>query len=145
MNMLMGIGNADRGDDGVGDYIARHFRHPGWQVLKCATTPENFTSMIRKKHPARLVVVDAADFQLPPGAFRRVDRRRIRHAGLGTHMLPLYLLLDYLDEFVGEIVFIGIQPKTTEFGGTLSPEARAAAKEISKLIEQNRVGEIAVL
>jgi hydrogenase 3 maturation protease len=145
MNILMGIGNVDRGDDGVGDYIARRFKHPGWEVLKCATAPENFTSVIKKKRPARLIVVDAADLRLPPGAFRRLRGDQIRPSGPGTHRLPLYLLLDYMAEFAGEIVFIGVQPRTTEFGDTLSREARDAAKEIAKLIEEDRVGEIPLL
>jgi hydrogenase 3 maturation protease len=145
MNILMGLGNAQRGDDGIGTHLAARFKHPDWLVLNCGTAPENFTGVVKKTKPATLVVVDAADMKLEPGEFRRLTRDRIRSSGIGTHMLPLYLLMDYLAESAGEIVMIGVQPKTTEFGDGLSREARDAAKRIAKLIEEDRVGEIEML
>ncbi len=141
----MGIGNAERGDDGVGMRVAARFKHRGWRVLKGATAPENLTAEIRKLRPDRLVLVDAADMKLAPGEIRRIDPSKIRHVGLGTHMLPLYLIVEYMAESAREIIFIGIQPKTAEFGDPLSPEAKRAGEKVIELVREDRLGEITPL
>lgn len=46
--MLMGLGNICRGDDGIGSFIAQNFQSDDWLVLDCGTTPENFTSLVKK-------------------------------------------------------------------------------------------------
>ena len=35
MNLLVGIGNVIRLDDGLGPYMAQHFNAEGWQTLDC--------------------------------------------------------------------------------------------------------------
>jgi hydrogenase 3 maturation protease len=141
----MGIGNADRGDDGVGPYVARRLRHPDWQALDCGTAPENFTAVVQRARPEFLVMVDSADMKIAPGEIRRLDRNRIRASGIGTHLMPLYLLMDYLAESAGEIIFIGVQPKQTEWGMKLGREAKDAALRIMKLIKDHRLSEVTAL
>ena len=77
MNVLMGIGNELKGDDGIGNVIAREFSAPGWKAIACETVPENFTSVIRRERPELLVIVDATDMGLNPGEIRIIPEGRL--------------------------------------------------------------------
>lgn len=138
----MGIGNSGRGDDGAGILVASRFQNAGWKVLDCGPAPENFTSVVKREKPGRLVLVDAADMNLPAGSVRRVKRDQIRDSGIGTHLLPLYLLLDYLKEYAGEIIFIAIQPKTMGFNAPMSPEVEQAVDDVIRALREDRISEL---
>lgn len=144
MNVLLGIGNSLLGDDGAGNYIASRFRQSGWAVFDCGTVPENFTSPVRKVHPELLLLVDAAEMGLPAGEFRVVPREHIADVSIGTHSLPLTHLIDYLSPDAGRILFVGIQPASTEMGTGLSPAVREGADRLMDLIRIGSLSEIPV-
>ncbi len=130
-NFLMGVGNKLRGDDGVGVFIAENFTDPNWFVCNCTTVPENYTSVVKKYNPEILVMVDAAQMNLSPGAFRRIASEQIQDVGLGTHAMSLSVTMNYLKPVVKkEIVFIGIQPKEVEDRQGLSEEMLVAAQKV---------------
>ncbi len=112
--MLMGLGNICRGDDGIGFLTAQNFQSDDWLVLDCGTTPENFTSVVKKTQPEYLVIVDAAQMNLKPGEFRVIPSEKIDKFYLTTHNIPLSLLISYLDKWVGKTILIGIQPERME-------------------------------
>ena len=142
MNVLLGIGNFDKGDDGVGSYVARHLNAEGWMGIECGTAPENFTGVVRQQSPERIVMVDATDMGLAPGAIRRIARDQVEDVGIGTHMLPLYHLIDYLAEVTTDIVLIGIQPKSVGYGEPLCEEVQAAAEAVAEFVATDRMDEI---
>jgi hydrogenase 3 maturation protease len=145
MNILMCIGNSERGDDGMSHYVATHFKHPDWTVLDCGTVPENFTGVVKKAKPDRAVLLDVADMDLAPGQIRSIPRDRIRHVSVGTHSIPLYLLMDYLGESTPEVLFVGIQPTTLDYGDTLSAIVKKAAGELVKILKTGHLDEIEIL
>ena len=52
-------------------------------------------------------------------------------------MLPIKMTIDYLLESLKcEITIIGIQPKSLEFGETVSEEVKKSAKQIADVIRQ---------
>jgi hydrogenase 3 maturation protease len=130
MNLLLGIGNPDRGDDGIGSYLAQRFVAPGWSTIDCGVTPENYTGPIRQCRPDVLILVDAARMGLAPGTLRRIGPDQIGDLGLGTHRLSLQHMLAYLRDTVGLTTLIGIQPERCGFGDPLSPAALRAADEL---------------
>ncbi|MDI9632634.1 MAG: hydrogenase maturation peptidase HycI [Methanolinea sp.] len=144
-NVLMGVGNPLRRDDGAGNYVARTFRHPGWLVLDCGTVPENFTGIVRKVRPPLLVIVDAAEMGLPAGACRIIPREKIRDVSFGTHQLPLHVVASYLGGLPGETVIVGIQPLAVDFGEGLTGPVRRAADGLVALLAGGRLREIPVL
>jgi hydrogenase 3 maturation protease len=144
MNVLLGIGNRLLGDAGAGNYIAARFRHEGWTVYDCGTVPENFTSPVRKVHPEVLLLVDAAEMGLPAGEFRVVPRDHIADVSIGTHSLPLTHLIDYLSPDAGRILFVGIQPASTEMGRGLSPAVRNGAERLMELVRSGSLTGIPV-
>ncbi len=133
--MLMGLGNICRGDDGIGSFIAQNFQSDDWLVLDCGTTPENFTSLVKKSQPEYLVIVDAAQMNLEPGEFRVIPPEKIDKFYLTTHNIPLSLLISYLDKWVGKIVLIGIQPERMEDFQRISERVQDSAKNIIEILK----------
>jgi hydrogenase 3 maturation protease len=145
VDMVLGIGNALNGDDGVGCHIARHLDSPEWISLDCGTVPENFTGIVRRERPDLLVLVDAADMHLPPGEYRIIPGDLIEEVGTGTHALPLSHLIDFLAPVAGEILFIGIQPGSLRTGDPLSEKVKRSGDEIIRIIGERRLDSIRVL
>jgi hydrogenase 3 maturation protease len=142
MNILFGVGNPLSGDDGIGNYTAEKFHADGWTVYDCGTVPENFTSLVRKTRPPLLVIVDAADLGLSPGEFRVVPEEYIEDVSIGTHQLPLTHVIEFLKECTGEIIFIGIQPRSLVFGTDLSSEAISGADRLIGVLEEDAIDTI---
>ena len=145
MNLLLGIGNPLRGDDGAGVYAALHLRAEGWQAVDCGTAPENFTGMVRRLHPELLLLVDAAEMDLPPGEFRVVPRDRIEDVAFGTHHLPLSHLMEFLCDATEQILFIGIQPAVVEDREDLSPGVEKGIRRLLRLIRGGEISRVEVL
>jgi hydrogenase 3 maturation protease len=144
-NILLGIGNPLNGDDGAGMLVAGQFRKEGWISLSCGTAPENFTGIIRKTRPDCLVLVDAAAMGLSPGEFRIIPRHKIADVSIGTHQLPLSLLIDFLSDAAGRIVLIGIQPDRVVSGEEISPRVRQGADRLVHVLSSGEPGRIPVL
>ncbi len=134
MKVLMGVGNELRGDDAVGLYIAEKFKKDGWYVITAGQVPEDFTSEIKKLRPELLVIVDAALMGLEPGEFRIVPPEKIPKVAFSTHGMPLSFLINYLEDYVGKIILIGIEPRQMDFGKEMTPEVREGAKNLLKII-----------
>jgi len=137
--VLMGIGNELKGDDGIGNRIAREFRKAaadGWLSIPCETVPENFTSVVRKERPDLLVIVDAAEMGLSPGEFRIVPKNRLKSGIIGTHGIPLKHLVSYLEEHAGKVIFIGIQPGEMRLGGGISTGVEGGGKMLTGILKR---------
>ena len=137
MNILLGVGNTLRSDDGIGVYIAENFIHPNWKTYNCGTVPENFTGMIGRENPEILIIADAADMNLTPGDFRIIPHEKIGLAGFGTHQMDLAKIIDFVKYDAGKIILIGIQPKTTEFGDIMSDAIIHGAKKLIEIIKSD--------
>jgi len=144
--VLMGIGNADHADDGVGILVARLLKHPAWLSLDCGSAPENLTHQVRASKARTAVLVDAVEMGLLPGEIRRIPAERIADASIGSHDLPLSRLIEYLSVSAGiSCTLIGIQPGILEPGGKMSPEVESAARRVAGFLETGRWAEIAPL
>ena len=135
-NVLLGIGNRARADDGVGVFISGLFRHPDWLSLDGGTSPENFTSRMRASGARTVVLVDAVRMGLAPGAVRRIPRERVQDTSIGTHDIPLSRLMDYIGISMGmRAVLIGIEPARLGPGEGMSPEVESAARSLVAALE----------
>ncbi len=136
-DILLGIGNPLASDDKAGLIVAELvYATAGdrWTVIPAYTAPENFTREIRTIAPDLLVIVDAADMGLFPGAIRTVSPSLISDAGWGTHQSSLSTLASFLAPACTEIVIIGIQVLSREFGEMISPPVQKAAEEVAERI-----------
>ena len=136
VNVLMGIGNELKGDDGIGNILAREFSEDGWLSIACETVPENFTGVVKRERPKMLVIVDAADMGIMPGELRIIPNGKLGSAGFGTHGMPLSNFVSHLHGFAKDIVFIGVQPAKAELGGGISNAVEMSKNRLIKIIKE---------
>ena len=139
-NIVFCVGSVLRGDDAAGPLLAKMLEDApleGWTAVDGGQTPENDLGYMRRLHPRRLVLVDAAAMGLPAGEVRRLTADDVAVQSLiTTHTLPITYLLGELEQMCDELVFLGIQPKTTEFLDPVSPAVLAAVEDIYRAIAE---------
>lgn len=145
-NVVFTVGNSLRADDGAGPMLAELLESApanGWEVIDGGASPENFLHQVRRLSPDRVLLVDAADMQLPVGEIRRIDEDCVAdHFLISTHAIPLNFLIDSLKETVPEIVFLGIQPRDTTFLGYMSDDVKQAVGKLHQHLVQGNDLEI---
>lgn len=144
-NVLLGIGNCLRGDDGAGSFVVNHFNHQDWITLDAQSAPENFTSKIRQIQPQLLVIVDSAQMNLRAGSLRIIPFNKIVSLQLSTHSMPLHLLIEHLAPYCQEIMLIGIQPLSMRLNENLSESVLKASNLLIDLLKNNQLETIQTL
>ncbi|MCX7731944.1 MAG: hydrogenase 3 maturation endopeptidase HyCI [candidate division WOR-3 bacterium] len=139
--VIIGVGNPERGDDGVGIRVAEMVRAlnlPGIVLIDAQTVPENCLGPVIEARPDRILFVDACRFSGEPGEFRLFDRSefdRLEVTGFSTHTPPLNLIAELLAAETGaEVYLLGINPSDNRTGTELSPAVRQALPEIVSFI-----------
>jgi len=144
--VIMCIGNRDGGDDTVGPYIAEKLEkdiNNDLAVINCGTIPENYTSVVKGHNPSELVIIDAADMGLRSGEIRIVPKEKIGVMHISTHGIPVSVLINYLEQYVDSIVFIGVQPKN--MSGYMSKEVRDSGNLLVELVKKHDFSSIKTL
>ena len=153
--IVLGIGNRLGGDDAAGTCVVdmlNQRRHKTKALLPteimaidAGTAPESYTSVIRQHRPDLLILVDAADMGLPPGALRTITAEKISILSFSTHHMPLSMFVSYVEEFCGKVLIVGVQPERTETGERISEAVRKSAKKLAEAILEGRIAEIPLL
>lgn len=161
--VILGMGNRLRGDDGIGIYIveridkyleevkrgAEQAKFMGARrkiiAINCGTTPENYTSIVRKHNPGRLILVDAAEMGLSPGSYRIIPPEKLGVMHVSTHSMSLSFLISYVSDFCKDIVLVGFQPERMELGTDLSSIVQKSGERVANLIIEERLSEIVML
>lgn len=138
--LVMCIGNREGGDDAVGPFIADKLKNTDVEVIDCGTTPENYTSVVKKINPKKLIIVDAVEMELAPGQIRIVPKEKIGVMTISTHGIPISVLIGYLEQHVKNIIFIGIQPKT--MSGEITDIVKKMANTLIDIIKNKEIGKI---
>lgn len=145
MHGLLGIGNVRLGDDGLGPVFARAFRAEGWICWNGGIAPENFVSVIRRAGMSRVVLLDAAEMGLEPGAVRLLEPGElVSTGGFGTHAPSLEGLAGYLATFVPKVCVVGIQPLSCREGERLSKPVREALRRLGAMLRAGELPESAI-
>ncbi|MFH1684743.1 MAG: hydrogenase maturation protease [Candidatus Micrarchaeota archaeon] len=130
--LILGVGNIDRGDDGIGNYIVSKLETK--HKIDCEFAPENFTSKIRRINPEIILIIDAVDFGGKPGETMLTEAENADHDALSTHSLPLSLLCRMLPE--SKIYLLGIQPKSFEkMTQELNLSAQSIIKNLNRILK----------
>lgn len=136
--VVLGVGSEMRCDDAAGLRVAAAVSRAGLPNVHCiqaGPAPENFTSEIRRIHPAAVIIVDCAHMGDPPGALRLIDPREIGGVSFGTHGLPLNVLAEYLRQETGcTVLILGIQPASVEVGEAVSAPVLGAVEEAVSIL-----------
>jgi len=138
----MCIGNRDGGDDAIGPYVADKLKEEQTDiiVLDCGVTPENYTSVVKQHNPQRVIIIDAVDMGLEPGEIRIVPKEKIGKMHISTHGIPISVLIDYLEQYIEKISFIGIQPKS--MSGNITDIVKKSGDKLVKLVKDNKLEKI---
>lgn len=137
-NVLLGVGNDIRGDDAIGELVAREVEVEGWKTIDCGSMPENYIITIEEGVYETALLIDAADMGLEPGEIRRVPRDKLGVFTMSTHALPLSLVMDFLDDKVERVILIGVQPKDMSLKEGMTPILK---KTKDKLVNMITTGE----
>ena len=120
--VVLGVGNELKTDDGIGPFIIKKLIEENIEkdnliLINAETVPENFTGKIRKEQPTHVSIVDACLMGAQPGDIKIVDKDNFAKIGISTHSMSLSYFVKYLErdnDF--KIIFVGIEPKTMEWG-----------------------------
>lgn len=133
---VIGVGNTLRGDDGAGPALVaalgNRFRLP---LVDASEVPENYGGWIVREKLESVVFVDAVDFGGQPGEFRIIPIDKLLISASSTHRLSLHYLIRYLeDEWDGDAILVGMQPKGLQLGEGLSAEVQAAVTSLAEAL-----------
>ncbi len=142
---VCGIGNDLRGDDGAGTLCLQKLRAGRKKTaagggktvsfIDGGETPENQTGRIREFRPDLVILIDAARGGGQGGKIHIVNPERIVDDEISTHRLSLGLLVRYIRESIGSaVLFLGIEPESTESAGGVSERVEAAVSKLSEFL-----------
>ena len=127
--VIMGVGNPLKGDDAAGLLCAEALlksipakERRGVKILRAYDVPENYTGIIRKFKPARVIIIDAALAGLKPGDIFVLEKEKIAIEEISSHKIPLMVLISYLEQSIEcKVTVLGIQARDLSFGAPVTP------------------------
>lgn len=143
--IVLGVGNELKSDDGIGPFIIRELKEENLEnenmlCIDAQTVPENFTGKIRKENPTHLIIVDACLMDSKPGEMRIVDSDDFADIGISTHSMSLSFFVKYLEKDTDlKIIFVGIEPKTMDWGNAPTPKVQEAAYDFINVVKGIRL------
>jgi len=137
----LGIGNAQRGDDGAGPALIARLVGQGWKAADAGVAPENHLEIVVASHPETLLLVDAADWGGQPGQVRLLSCRQLESGGLSTHALSLDLAAAYWAERLPglRIHLLAVQPASLEWGAALSPAVAETVEGLAQYLQRVKI------
>jgi hydrogenase maturation protease len=146
MIVIIGCGNTNRSDDGVGVWVIRELerrRMPdGVRLIDAGTG--GMDVMFHLEGARRVILIDAAQSGAAPGTVYRVPGEELAalpppgnlslHNFRWEHALAVGRMI-YKERFPADVSVYLIQVASLEFGLELSPEMRASAEQVADLIE----------
>ncbi len=130
---VLGIGNLLLSDEGVGVHVIRALREKytfpeGLELIDGGTMGLDLLPFIEGKE--KLLIVDAANFEAPPGTIRLIESDNIKRfldTKFSVHQIGLPDMLfaaELKDMLPPTLCLVGIQPKTLETGLEMSEVVR---------------------
>jgi len=140
--VILGVGNPLKGDDAAGLLCVEALlkgipakARRGVKILRAYDVPENYTGIIRKFRPTRVIIIDAALAGLKPGDIFVLERDKIAIEEISSHKIPLMVLISYLEQSIEcKVTVLGIQAKDLSFGSPVSPIIKTAVKTVSDFL-----------
>ena len=141
--LIIGVGNLLLKDEGVGVQVARQLQKRALppEVEVCDGGVGGIGLLDYFRRTSKLLLIDAAEMNLKPGAVVRFTPREVKDSGhrvkFSTHDVGLAEVLK-LAEALGlcpeEVVIIGIQPKEIAWGEELSPAVQASLPGVVEMV-----------
>jgi hydrogenase maturation protease len=141
---VVGVGNVDYGDDGVGVRLAEGLLSAGCShVFVTGTTPENRVMALAREGFQRILFLDAVEFGGAPGSVVLLNAREMqqRFPQVSTHKISLGTLAGVLEQEHCEAWLLGIQPQKLK-SGALSSEVQTTVALMHDLLLGIMVSEV---
>ena len=138
--VVVGVGDARRGDDGVGPLVVRLLAEAGVEnVIDAGVSPEIETWRIRELAPDSVLFVDAVDLGRTAGDVALLRPGDLRAEGFDTHRAPLRLTMEYIEAEIGAgCRLLAVQPRDVRQGARMCPEVAGSAEQLVSLITEAR-------
>jgi hydrogenase 3 maturation protease len=142
--VILGVGNPLKGDDAAGLLCAEALlksipakARRAVKILRTYDVPENYTGIIRKFRPTRVIIIDAALAGLKPGEIFVLEKEKIAIEEISSHKIPLMVLISYLEQSIEcKVTVLGIQARNLSFGTPINPDIKAAVKTVSDYLAE---------
>ena len=134
--LVVGVGDEQRGDDGVGPLMVRLLAEAGVDdVIDSGASPELETWRIRELAPDVVLFVDAVDLGRSPGDVALLEPADLRAEGFDTHRAPLTLTMQYLEAELGaRCRLLAVQPGDVRLGAPMCAEVADTVKRLATLV-----------
>jgi hydrogenase 3 maturation protease len=137
---IVGIGDELLFPDRLGMFAAQVIgeqKIPGVEVFLAGTVPESITGPLRRYRPDHVLFLDSADMDAQPGTIALIEPEQIHASLLSTHVLPLSVVMDYVERETGAgVTLLGIQPNLTGADRDLSDQDLAYLDRNLRLLSQ---------
>ena len=145
--LILGVGNRDRGDDGIGPILAETLsKDEDLKKLNIEITPHfgEGTSLMEMWQDTELtVIIDAMKSGAPAGTVQRFDANKDKLGGgqfyYSSHLFSLAEAVEMarlLKRLPPNLIIYGIEGATYTFGSPLSPEVAAVFSDVSNKVKQ---------
>ncbi len=147
MKLLLGIGNPDRSDDGVGPHVVR----------AATDLPADVTTLVLDGEPARIVeawrgaeiavVVDAVRTGAAPGTLHRVTSQQLADdlppavSSHGAGLREAVALGELLQRLPQRLLIIGVEAADVSHGSALTQAVAAAVPRAVEMARDELRGE----
>lgn len=135
---VIGLGNADRADDGAGVLVAEALktRHPDRVFSEHDGVEGVVLDIADREGDAIVLFVDAANMDGAPGEVRVVERDGLRETEVTTHRVAVALMASLLERAGKRSAVVCIKPQTVEFRGNLSEPVRRSVELVTRVLEE---------
>lgn len=142
--LIIGIGNTIMGDDGVGpEVISLLEKIPGLKAELLTLDTPGFALLTYIQNREKVIIIDAAEFDAPPGSIARVtsgDVQRKKNVSISLHDADPFAVVDYAAQMglaPKELVVYAIRFESIEPRLTLTPVmSEAARKTVDMIVEE---------
>jgi hydrogenase maturation protease len=145
---VVGVGNVERADDGVGVFVAETLAGAGIEdVIVAGTTPERWMTALAAGTYDTVLFVDAVGLDADPGSAVLMDAQEIeaRFPQVSTHRISLGTLARLVGSEAGaRVLLLGVRPGTLAERRGLTPVVEETARALAAILvtilaEQSRV------
>ena len=143
--VIIGLGNPDRADDGIGIALAEKLRErfPGRSFSEQDRSVESIViDCIENNRVGVILFIDATDFGGEPGEIRLFTLKETERfvPSFSTHKVPITLLMGLVNQKNKKSFLLGIQPQSIGFLGKMSPIIETRLHELDKILSKLMCG-----
>jgi hydrogenase maturation protease len=141
--LIIGIGNTLMADDGVGPYAISLLEKTDLNADLLILDTPGFALLTHIQNRNKVIIVDAATFDAPPGAMARITRNHVREkrvSGLSLHDADPFAVYDYAEKLglaPKELVIYAIRFESITPRQGLSPSVEKGARNaVDQIIKE---------